>query len=386
MYKQSYLEAKLDENPFTFLHVINPEFSAENKTLPNTFERYNAVKEKFIQFKKDQIFLQDQEESLYVYRQQKDGNQYLGIIAGANVDQYLSGSIKKHEETLSTREQMFTSYLSVVEFNAEPVLLFHEKNEELNNILNKIVLERPEYEFTTTEKITHELWVVSNPEIIKSIQDCYLSIKDVYIADGHHRCASSAKYAKDIGAKNDEIKNHFLAYFISEEKLEIREYNRVIKDLNGYNAEAFLQKLETSFFVEACPEGEIKPSARHIIQMYLGGVWYRLIAKEGTFDEQDPVFSLDTDILTKNILYPILGIADIREDARIEFLSSKKGALGVQKMIDEGDALVGFVLHPVSPGELKKVADLSRIMPPKSTWIEPKMRSGLTIYPLNDID
>jgi uncharacterized protein (DUF1015 family) len=381
-YKKNVLEAKLEHNPYTFLHVINPEFHTGDKTAVNSPERFQKIRNKFDEFIRNGILIQDEMECLYLYRQTKEGHEFTGLIGGASVEQYKNGHIKKHEDTITEREKVFSEYLKIVEFNVEPVLLFHRKHEFLNQLFDQITEERPEYEFSSTEKTLHEVWVIKDLDRILEIQDYYREIENVYIADGHHRCASSARLSESLNQKDSPNKDHFLAYYISEEKLQILDFNRLIKDLNGLEVEDFLKKIEENFIINKTTEEEAKPTGLHELSMYLEGQWYKLTAIEGSFDREHAIQRLDTDILNKNILTPILDIKDLKTDQRIRFLQGDVGMQGIQQQVDEGRAKVGFGLFPVSAEQLKRVADENLIMPPKSTWIEPKLRSGLTIFPL----
>ncbi len=383
-YNKEVLHAKLNHNPYTFLHVINPEFHTDDKTQPNTPERFQKIRNKFVEFINEGIFMQEEKESYYLYRQTVEGHEYIGLIAGASVDQYNSGHIKKHEETITERETVFSNYLKIVEFNVEPVLLFHRKHEALNQLLLPLMFARPEYEFTSWDRGKHEIWIVNDTETIQKIQNYYSEIDDVYIADGHHRCASSARYSNSITDKTSKNQDLFLACFISEEKLKIFDYNRLVKDLNGLTANEFLDKIEKSFIITQVLHEDASPTGLHEISMYLEGQWYKLTAKEGTFDRDHAVYKLDTDILTKNILEPILDLHDLKTNDRVSFINGKKGMEGIETAVEESRAKVGFGLFPVSVTDLKRVSDGNLIMPPKSTWIEPKLRSGLTIFPLDD--
>ncbi len=382
-YKKNVLEAKLEHNPFTFLHVLNPEYHSTVKTPPNSVERFSNIRKKFEEFIRDKIFIQDEKPCLYLYRQTKDGHEYLGLIGGASVDQYLSGHIKKHEETITTREETFSLYLNTVKFHAEPVLLFHEKHESLSALLDAISQHRPEYEFTSAEKIKHEIWLIENPEAIEQIQSYYKQIPDVYIADGHHRCASSAHYTTHLNNKAKEEQNHFLAYFISEDRMFIQDYNRLVSDLGNLSDDDFMNAVRKNFSVEVSDLSNARPASHHHLAMYMNQIWYKLIPKQNLLDDNQPVASLDTAILTDLLLNPVLGINDLKIDRRIDFISGNKGLEGIQNAVDSEKFKVGFALYPVSVAQLKRVADEQLIMPPKSTWIEPKLRSGLTIYPLD---
>ncbi|MFT4601281.1 MAG: hypothetical protein ACI857_001459 [Arenicella sp.] len=383
-YKKHVLTAKLESNPYTYLHVINPEFHADDRTEPNTVERYQKSRDKLEEFITAGIFIKDETDSLYLYRQTKNGHAFLGLIGGASVEQYNSGHIKKHEATITSREKHFSDYLSVVECNAEPVLLFHEENKELNNLLNKLSQERPEYEFSSTQQIKHEVWLVNSPADLKQIQEIYAGIENVYIADGHHRCASSARYSEKIGGESSEIRNHFLAYFISETNMDILDYNRLIHDLNGLTEAEFIHALKETFtLTEVTDPVSFKRTQKKIL-LYLDHHWYSIHIEEDQINEDDVVNSLDTAILTNMILNPILGVKDLKTDNRVSFINGAKGLAGIENEVDLGKAICGFALAPVSVDQLKAVADKNEIMPPKSTWIEPKLRSGLTMYPLNN--
>ncbi|WP_027421523.1 DUF1015 domain-containing protein [Crocinitomix catalasitica] len=381
-YKQNVLDAKLEHNPYTFLHVINPEFHTGDKTKPNSPERFQKIRNKFDEFIRAGVLIQDEMECLYLYRQTKEGHQFTGLIGGASIDQYKEGHIKKHEDTITEREEVFSQYLKIVEFNVEPVLLFHRKHDHLNDLFNVITEERPEYEFSSTEKTLHEVWIIRDIDRIRQIQEYYTEIDDVYIADGHHRCASSARLAENFDKKESPNKNHFLAYYISEEKLQILDYNRLIQDLNGLSNADFIAAIQTNFIINEVNKADAKPTGLHEMSMYLDNKWYKLIAKEDTFDRTHPVSRLDTDILTKNILEPILNITDLKTNSRIRFLQGDKGMQGISDAVNSGKFKIGFGLFPVQVEHLKRVADEGLIMPPKSTWIEPKLRSGLTIFPL----
>jgi uncharacterized protein (DUF1015 family) len=383
-YKKNILKAKLEENPYTFLRIIHPEFKEKLKTKANSVERFIQVKKQFEKFCNEGILIQDQGENYYVYQQTHKDKTFLGLIAGASVEDYQNDHIKKHEATLTSREQMFTEYLDVVGFNAEPVLLAHQKNENLNKVYLEVLKYRPEYEFSTTDEIKHELWLV-NGDLASQITNIFLKIEDTYIADGHHRSASSAQLAEILKKRNVKTLNHnyFLAFFMDESKLNILEFNRLIKNVSVENEKYFLEKLANSFEIEKidCPK---KPSKEHQIVMNLKNVWYNLTCKPKIINKNHPVSCLDAEILTQYILAPLLQITDLKTDANIEFISGNLGLDAIIEPIKNGKADLGFVLYPISFEQVKKVADNQLIMPPKSTWVEPKLRSGLTIYNINE--
>jgi uncharacterized protein (DUF1015 family) len=384
-YKKNVLKAKLEDNPFTFLRIINPEFDSVKKTAPNSKERFNLVKEKYQEFIKNGILFFDDSPGIYIYRQTKNGHPYTGIIAGASIDEYNNDKIKKHEATLTTRENMFTDYLDIVGFNAEPVLLSYPKNNNIDDILKLCIQDRPEYEFTTTDRVKHELWLVNKDHEEKLIK-AFEGIDATYIADGHHRSASSSRLMerrKNNGSTSFANESKFLAYFIDESKLKILAYNRLVKTLNGNTEESFLKSLSKCFSISPLNNFE-KPTAEHEITICIKGKWYKLVCNSKIIETKHPVKSLDAEILTQYILDPILGIKDLKTDTNIEFFSEVEPIESIEKQIQEGKYELAFFLFACNIEQVKKVADNHMIMPPKSTWVEPKMRSGLTIYPINE--
>lgn len=388
LYKPRILNAKLEENPYTFMHVILPEFGTKATTKPNTSERFKLVRKSFENFQKRGIFLQDKNDCLYIYRQLKDGFTYTGIIAGASVDDYLNGVIKIHEQTLTKREEIFKNYLDICGFNAEPVLLSYQDDATVESVLGRYTSTRAEYEFATTDGVIHLLWVIDKKKDIDTVVKAFSKIPAIYIADGHHRSASSALLAVERRKKKknytgNEMFNYCMAFFISESQLNIYDFNRVVKDLNGLSNQQFLQRLKENFDVESKGKKCYRPKKLHNFSMYLNGEWYSLTAKKGSFNSKHPVGNLDAQILTDTILSPILGIHDLKTDSRIEFVGGLRGMEGLQQKVDEGKMKVAFGLFPVKVGQLKEIADTNNIMPPKTTWIEPKLRSGLVIQSLD---
>lgn len=387
-YKPSVLEAKLDSNPYTFIHIIHPEFfeNDETRTEPNTKERFLKVKDKYKEFDERGYFIKDEEDAIYIYKQSSNEHEYLGVIAGASVQDYKDNKIKKHEATLAPRESMFTNYLNIVGMNAEPVLLCHEKNVELDTILSNITKNRPEYEFTTTDELTHELWVAS-PEEVKAIQAAYEKIDACYIADGHHRSASSVRL-HDLKTQNDDYNternyNYFLSFFIDYERLNILPFHRIAKTLNGHSLESLITQFEDKFEVEELNIPSY-PNQLHDIHVYVENRWFKLRLKKEVDISQSVVSSIDAEILTKHILSPILNIHDLTTDENINFIGGENKMEELKQSVDSGVYKIGFLLYPVTVDQLKAVSDDNAIMPPKSTWIEPKMRSGLTIYDIDE--
>jgi uncharacterized protein (DUF1015 family) len=384
-YKKNVLKAKLEENPYTFLRIINPEFNLERKTKPNSHERFLHVQDKYVEFLKQGVLFQEENEALYIYQQTKNGHQFTGVIAGASIEDYESGKIKKHEATLTSREAMFVDYLDIVCYNAEPVLLAHPAHDKLEITLLRLMQVRPEYEFTTTDEVKHELWVLSNDEI-SEIQGYFSEMDALYIADGHHRSASSAglrnqrQQKKKNGFKNED---YFLAFLMDERKMQILEFNRLVKTMNNLSNEEFLKSLEKIGSLTSLNHSQ-KPLHEHQITFYIDSHWYALNIDKTLIPSNDPVKCLDTDLLTELILRPILGIQDLKTDPNISFVSGAESLESIVSSVNSGKFNIAFILYPISIEQVKAVADANGIMPPKSTWVEPKLRSGLTIYNINE--
>jgi uncharacterized protein (DUF1015 family) len=380
-YSKTVLKARLESNPFTFIRIIHPEYDKTVKTAPNSKERFELVRKKYHEFIDEGILFQDEKPSIYIYRQTTPTNEFIGVIGGASVDEYNKDLIKKHEATLTSRESMFTNYLDIVGYNAEPVLLSYPHNEDLEKIYAEIILERPEIEFSTTDRIKHELWIVSEPHQ-KAIEKAFDKIPATYIADGHHRSASSSRLAKERNQNSELInQNHdyFLAFFMDEKRMHILEFNRLVDHLNNLSETEFLSKLNDYFLVKQLTTSE-KPSSEHQIIMNLNNQWFELICKPEIINNDDPVACLDAEILTNYILKPILGIEDLKTDESIHFIPGNLGIDAISEPIKQGKSKVGFFLFPVTMEQVIRVADNNGIMPPKSTYVEPKLRSGLTIY------
>lgn len=388
-YSVSDLKDKLSGNPYTFLHVINPDYDDGQRTRPGSKERLAKVKKKFKSFIKEKVFKRDEKPAYYIYRQIKHGDEYIGIIACTSIDDYMNGVIKIHEQTITQREEKLKDYLEVCEFNAEPVLFCYPNNETLDNLIENVGRSFPDYDFTTTDKIRHTLWVVNDDKKIETISQSFSSIPSIYIADGHHRSASSALLGNiKRNAKKDysgaEAFNYYLGIFFAETQLKIFDYNRLVKDLNNLTVKDILQQLSNKFEVKQINAEVFKPTSKHEISMYVDGKWYSLVSKKGTYNSDDPIGSLDAYILTEHILSPLFGIHDLKTDKRIGFVPGIKGAEALKRNVDEGKAEVAFGLFPVTMAHLKWIADTNNIMPPKSTWVEPKMRSGLVIYSFDE--
>lgn len=388
-YNSAELREKLAGNPFTFLHVINPDFEDGVKTKPGSKERLQKVKNHFKKFVREKVFKRDENPCYYLYRQIKENNEYLGIIACTSIDDYINGVIKIHEQTLTQREEKLKDYLDVCEFNAEPVLFCYPNDEVIDQLSDEISKTRADYDFTTTDKVRHTVWVIDSKKIVKNLRERFDKIPNIYIADGHHRSASSTLLGKlrrstKKSYTGEEAFNYYLGVFFPENHLKIYDYNRVVKDLNGLSVSEMLNMLKQNFTVTEIKAVDFKPTQKHEISMYLNNTWYSLKAKENIYNPNDPIDSLDAAILTKYILSPVLDIHDLKTDKRIGFIPGVKGSKELKKQVDEGKAAVAFGLYPVTMEHLKWIADTNNIMPPKSTWVEPKMRSGLLIYSLEE--
>jgi uncharacterized protein (DUF1015 family) len=388
-YNPSELREKLTGNPYSFLHVINPDFEDGIKTKPGSKERLAKVKNHFKKFVREKIFLRDENPCYYLYRQVKDGNEFLGIIACTSIDDYINGVIKIHEQTLTTREEKLKDYLDVCEFNAEPVLFCYPNDEVIDDLSKEISSTRADYDFTTTDKVRHTVWVIESKKTVKQIAERFASIPNIYIADGHHRSASATLLGKlrrstRKSYTGDEAFNYYLGVFFPESQLKIYDYNRVVKDLNNLSVNEIIYNLKTNFTITEVNSNDFKPTQKHEISMYVDKRWYSLKVKDTIYNPQDPIDSLDAAILTKYILSPIFDIHDLKTDKRIGFIPGVRGSKELKKQVDEGKAAISFGLYPVSMEHLKWIADTNNIMPPKSTWVEPKMRSGLVIYSLEE--
>jgi uncharacterized protein (DUF1015 family) len=380
-YTPRQLEEKLKHNPFTFLHVINP---IKGRALDYGKEKYQLVKEAFSHSVAEGMFKQDTKECYYLYRQVKDGNEYTGLIAAVAIEDYLAGKIKKHEHTLTQRENMFTDYLETTGFNAEPVLLTYQDDLRIDKVFAQYIEKRSEYEFTSTDKVLHQLWLIEDKKHCDAITKAFKDQKSCYIADGHHRCASSALLANRQSAKKQPAAQFFMALLIGEEQMKVYDFNRLVKNTTSKTHFHILEELERRFLIERKGKDTFKPEKLHEIGMYLKGQWYKLVPKMGTFDPGNAVNHLDADILSQNILAPVFGIKDLKHDERVKFVPGTEGLDYLQEAVNNDKYQVAFALHPVTVEQIKRVSDAGLTMPPKSTYIEPKLRSGLTVYKILD--
>jgi uncharacterized protein (DUF1015 family) len=380
-------EAKI--NPQTFLHVVKPEID-----LPLDIDHYcNEVYEKGKENLKSLIdkktFFQDSKPVYYIYAQTMWGNTQYGIVGCAAVSDYLNNVIKKHELTRPDKEEDRKNHIRVTNFNAEPVFFAYPDNTKIDIIVHGYTKTIPEYDFTTPDKVRHQLWIINAPADIKTIEKVFAKeVPYTYVADGHHRTAAAAHVGEERRNNNpnhtgNEEYNFFMAVHFPASQLSIIDYNRVVTDLNGLTKEQFIEKIGHSYTITNKHKKIYKPSRLHEISMYIDGEWYALIANNNTYDDKDPIGCLDVTVLSKTILEPILGIEDLRKSKRIDFVGGIRGLEELKRRVDSGEMVVAFALYPVSMEQLINIADSGNIMPPKTTWFEPKLRSGLVIHRLD---
>lgn len=384
IYTPEMRNAKLAFNPFTFLHVINPGYKYQKQNIFGEL-RFKLVHNRYLEFKEDKVFTQDKIPAFYIYQKNTATKSFCGIIAATSVADYHNKVIKKHEGTLKKRELLFENYLKNTGFNAEPVMLTYPDNEEIDSIIKKYKVQRPEYEFSTTDKDTHVLWVVNNAIDIEKITTAFKEIDTLYIADGHHRSTSSCLLAERLAKENPkhtgaEDYNFFMSYLLPESELSIFEFNRFITDLNGLTPNEFLIELDTFFRIENRRQELYKPTEKHHFSMYLNGNFYALYLRKSLYNFTDALSKLDAQILYQTVLKPILGIDDIRNDSKIVYSQNKTDSLELKSKVDSGDFKVSFGMLPTTIKELKEIVNADLLMPPKTTYIEPKLRSALTIY------
>jgi uncharacterized protein (DUF1015 family) len=375
-------------NQYSFLHVVKPEID-----LPLDIDHYDPLvyetgKKNLLKLIKDRIFIQDEKPCYYIYAQSLWGKTQYGLVGCASVDDYMNNIIRKHELTRPDKEEDRKRHIRVTNFNAEPVFFAYPDNKSIDAIVARTIAQKPEYGFTLADGVEHTLWIISNDTDIRAIEKTFREeVKFTYVADGHHRTAAAAHVGKERKESNkyhtgNEEYNFFLAVHFPAGQLTIIDYNRVVKDLNGYSPSEFLKKIEDNFEVKNMGADIYKPMSVHEFSMYLQGSWYRLKANTNTYDDNDPINALDVTVLSNTILDPILDIKDLRKSNRIDFVGGIRGLGELKKRVDSGEMSVAFALFPVSMEQLIRIADTGNIMPPKTTWFEPKLRSGLVIHDL----
>lgn len=383
-YSPAELAAWLNFNPYSFLHVINPAYiHAQKITLD---KRFKGVAHKYQDFKNDGIFITEDKPVFFLYEIQTKSQSFTGIVAGTSIEDYKNNIIKKHEDTLQYRVELFKDYLHQTGFNTEPVLITYPDKSEINNWIAEKKKSQPIYNYSTTNKEKHQLWKIDTDAEINWLQSQFENIPELYIADGHHRSASAELlYDEDKHLGNENL-NYFMSFLIAESNVKIYEFNRIIRDLNGYEAADFLEKLSEYFIIKTKEQELWKPQSKFEFGMYLDGKFYALFYKindnYNNKNQNSILTNLDAQILYDKVLQPLLGIEDLRNDERIEYIPGKQSIATIKELVDEGEFAVGFMLFPSDISEIKALADNNLIMPPKSTYIEPKFRSGLMVYEL----
>ena len=375
-------------NEMSLYHIIKPEIDFPAGTDEHAPCVYDKAVENFTHFKKEGWLVQDTQEKYYIYAQTMDGRTQYGIVVAANVNDYLEGRIKKHELTRREKETDRMRHIQVNNANIEPVFLAFPTNVVLEDIIAATAKTQPEYDFVSEDGIGHTLWTIDDKATINAITAAFDAIPYLYIADGHHRTAAAAHVGEEKAQANPnntgtEEYNYLLAVCFPQSHLNVMDYNRVVKDLNGLTDEEFLAKVGENFIVEDKGTEVYKPEALHTFSLYLSGKWYKLTAKEGTYDDNDPIGVLDVSVSSNYILRDILGITDLRTDKRIDFVGGIRGLGELKKRVDSGEMKVALALYPVTMQQIIDIADSGNIMPPKATWFEPKLRSGLIIHSLD---
>ncbi len=375
-------------NEKSLYHIIKPEINFAPGTDEHDPKVYDKAVEQFNLFQEKGWLVQDDTEKYYVYAQTMNGRTQYGLVVCANVEDYLNGVIKKHELTRRDKEEDRMKHVRINNANIEPVFFAYPDNAELDAIVAETVKGKPEYDFTAPDGFGHHFWLINDENTIKRITELFAAIPYLYIADGHHRTAAAALVGAEKARQNphhrgDEEYNYFLAVCFPASQLHIIDYNRVVKDLNGLSEEEFLSKLTENFIVEKKGKEIYHPCALHNFSLYLGGEWYSLTARKGTYNDSDPIGVLDVTISSDLILRDILGIKDLRSDKRIDFIGGIRGLEELKRRVDSGEMKVALALYPVSMKQLMDIADSGNIMPPKTTWFEPKLRSGLVIHKLS---
>ena len=374
------------DKPYSFLHVDKAEIDLPVGTDIYSPQVYAKAKENLDKLVSDGILVQDNKPMLYVYELTMDGRSQTGLVACTSIDEYLNGIIKKHELTREDKEQDRIRHVDICNANTGPIFLAYSPVDEISAIIENVKKNAPVYDFTAEDGIKHRAWVIDNDETANKLIELFKAVPNLYIADGHHRNASAAKVGLKRRAEHpdytgDEEFNYYLAVIFPSDQLKIMDYNRVVKDLNGMTSEEFMNKLAEKFDIHEA-DGRAKPEKQYDFGMYLDKKWYMLTAKEN-LRVNDAVAGLDVSILQDNVLIPILGIGDIRTDKRIDFVGGIRGLGELERRVDSGEMKVAFAMYPTSIDQLMTIADENKIMPPKSTWFEPKLRSGLFIHSLD---
>jgi uncharacterized protein (DUF1015 family) len=381
--------AEAGDNEKSLYHIIKPEIDFPEGTSEYDPRVYEKAAENFQKFQDKGWLVQDEKEQYYIYAQTMNGKTQYGLVVGAYVNDYMTGVIKKHELTRRDKEEDRMKHVRVNNANIEPVFFAYPDNAVLDALIKKYAQTKPEYDFIAPiDGFGHQFWIISDDEDIKTVTEEFRKMPSLYIADGHHRSAAAAlvgaeKQKQNPNHKGDEEYNYFMAVCFQASQLTILDYNRVIRDLNGLSSEEFLKALAKNFIVEKKGAEIYKPAKLHEFSLYLDGEWYSLSAKEGTYDNNDPIGVLDVDISSRLILDEILDIKDLRSSDRIDFVGGLRGLGELKRRVDSGEMRTALALYPVSMQQIMDIADSGKIMPPKATWFEPKLRSGLVIHKLS---
>ncbi len=376
-------------NEKSLYHIIRPEIDFAPGTDEHDPKVYAKAVENFHKFQENGWLIQDRKPCYYIYAQTMDGRTQYGFVVAASVDDYLSGNIKKHELTRRDKEEDRMKHVRINKANVEPVFFTFPDNDALESILHKVTAGKPEYDFTSEDGFGHRFWIIDDDKTIRDVSKQFASIPNMYIADGHHRSAAAALVGKEMAEANpnhtgEEEYNFFLAVCFPASHLNVIDYNRLVRDLNGHSEQEFLALLEKNFEVEDKGTEIYKPQRLHNFSLYMSGRWYSLTAREGTYNDSDPIGVLDVTISSDLILRDILGITDLRSDKRIDFVGGIRGLGELKKRVDSGEMKMALALYPVTMQQIIDIADTGNIMPPKTTWFEPKLRSGLVIHKLDD--
>lgn len=376
-------------NPKSLYHIIKPEINFDKGTDEHDPKVYDAAVEQFKAFQQKGWLVQDEKEHYYIYAQTMNGRTQYGIVVAANVEDYMQERIKKHELTRRDKEEDRMKHVRINNANIEPVFFAFPDNKGLDDIITRVTSGKPEYDFVAPDGFGHTFWVIDDRATIDAITEAFAKIPYLYIADGHHRTAAAALVGAEKARQNpnhrgDEEYNYFLAVCFPASHLKILDYNRLVKDLNGMSPEEFIKHLEKNFIVKDMGTEPYHPSELHNFSLYLEGHWYSLTARPGTYNDSDPIGVLDVTISSDLILRDMLGITDLRSDKRVDFVGGIRGLEELKRRVDTGEWAAALALFPVSMKQLMDIADTGNIMPPKTTWFEPKLRSGLVIHKLDD--
>lgn len=379
----------VEGNPYSFLHIDRAEIDLDPSIDVHDKKVYEKARENLDRMIEEKQFIQDEKPCLYIYRQIMNGRAQTGLVFCASIDDYINNAIKKHEFTRADKEQDRINHVNYCDANTGPIFLTYREDEVTSEVIKQWSKEgtkrKPVYDFVSEDGIGHQVWVIDNELIVKEIVALFGEIENLYIADGHHRSASAVKVGLMRREENpnytgDEEFNYFLAVAFPDNDLMVMDYNRVVKDLNGLTEEEFLNKISEKFIITEKDE-QVKPSDKHTFGMYLENKWYLLEAKEGSYNAEDPIDSLDVAILQNNVLTPILGIEDVRTSDRIDFIGGIRGIKELERRVHK-DMKIAFSMYATEVSDIMNVADTNQVMPPKSTWFEPKLRSGLFVHKL----